>query len=50
MIGFGISKPRHIMELKESNLQGMIVGSALVKLPTKKLSENVQIFAKACHD
>lgn len=50
LIGFGISKPQHIMELKKSSAEGMIVGSALVKIPTKDLANNVQIFSKACHD
>lgn len=38
VVGFGISHSQHIKQLKHAGADGAIVGSALVKTPTKKLS------------
>lgn len=38
MIGFGISTPEHVIALKKTGADGLIVGSALVKTPTNQLS------------
>ncbi len=37
MVGFGISHPQHIRHLQRAGADGFIIGSALVKTPTKKL-------------
>lgn len=38
VIGFGISTKEHIQELQKAGADGAIVGSALVKTPTKELA------------
>lgn len=38
VVGFGISRPEHLKQLKTAGANAAIIGSALVKTPTKKLS------------
>jgi len=38
VVGFGISRPEHLRQLKTAGANAAIVGSALVKTPLKKLS------------
>lgn len=38
MVGFGISTPEQVVSLKKTGVEGLIVGSALVKTPTNQLS------------
>lgn len=39
VVGFGISQPQHLKQLKTAGANAAIVGSALVKTPTKNLSK-----------
>lgn len=41
VVGFGISKRKHIKTLQCAGANGAIVGSYLVKTPTKKLASNI---------
>lgn len=46
VVGFGISRPEHLTQLKTAGANGAIIGSALVKTPTKNLSKVLQLFQK----
>lgn len=38
-LGFGISKPEHVTALKETNVDGIIVGSAIVKIIERNIED-----------
>ncbi len=46
VVGFGISRPEHLAQLKTAGANGGIVGSALVKTSTKNLSKVLHLFRK----
>lgn len=48
MIGFGISNPEQIKDLKKSSPGGIIVGSALVKTPARQLLKFATDLSGAC--
>ncbi len=48
MIGFGISTPAHIQDLKKAKPAGLIVGSALVKTSTTALPKLLTELKNAC--
>ena len=48
MVGFGISQPQHIQQLKKAGANGAIIGSALVKMSTKKISRLLSELNAAC--
>lgn len=48
MVGFGISKPKHIKNLKKTGVHGVIVGSHLVKTPIKNLQKILRPLKNAC--
>lgn len=45
MVGFGISRPQHLKQLKTAGANGAIVGSTLVKTQTKNLSKILRLFS-----
>lgn len=49
VVGFGISRSEHFKQLKTAGANGAIVGSALVKTPTRRLSDLVQKFSPGEH-
>lgn len=48
MIGFGISTPQHIQNLKKAHADAVVVCSAFVKTDTKKLAAFAEELRKAC--
>lgn len=48
MVGFGISKPEHILNLQKAKPDAVVVCSALVKTPMGKLAQLLHLLKKAC--
>lgn len=48
MVGFGISKLKHLATLKKTSASGAIIGSALIRTPLKNLSRQLISFKNAC--
>lgn len=48
LIGFGISQPSHVKNLKKIGVHGVIVGSHLVKIPLKNLRKILRPLKNAC--
>ena len=50
MIGFGISTAEQIYNVRKMDVDGIIIGSALVKTPIQDLSSALSCFSKASHE